>query len=211
MENSEDLTRLPKSRLLLLGNGARVSDGDKGSRTTSAAFTLGARVLDRDKASRITFPAFFHSGRFPHKMLLHGRCAPHHSKDATFRCQPCLGPEVNHRAGTQQTKRIFGPKTLQLFTVVQKAVAQACLWQIRLRTSAADEQLNSGVTLFSQMWVHDLAAPPGLPRVVNTHRGIENSVHLHILRGLFLGPKTQPKTVPFKLGLHSAGLSCLVC
>ena len=69
VENSEDLTRLPKSRLLLLGNGARVSDGDKGSRTTSAAFTLGARVLDRDKASRITFPAFFHSGRFPHKML----------------------------------------------------------------------------------------------------------------------------------------------
>ena len=75
---------------------------------------------------------------------------------------------MNHRAGTQQTKRIFGPKTLQLFTVVQKAGAQACLWQIRLRTSAADEQLNSGVTLFSQMWVHDLAAPPGLPRVVNT-------------------------------------------
>ena len=177
MENSEDLTRLPKSRLLLLGNRARVSDGDKGSRTTSAAFTLGARVLDRDKASRITFPAFFHSGRFPHKMLLHGRCAPHHSKDATFRCQPCLGPEVNHRAGTQQTKRICGPKTLpltlklsshELFTVVQKAVAQACLWQNRLRTSAADEQLNSRVTLFSHMWVHDLAAPPGLPRVVNT-------------------------------------------
>ena len=24
----------------------------------------------------------------------HG-CAPHHSKDATFRCQPCLRPEVN--------------------------------------------------------------------------------------------------------------------
>ena len=177
MENSEDLTRLPKSRLLLLGNGARVSDGDKGSRTTSAAFTLGARVLDRDKASRITFPAFFHSVRFPHKMLLHGRCAPHHSKDATFRCQPCLGPEVNHRAGTQQTKRIFGPKTLQLFTVVQKAGAQACLWQIRLRTSAADEQLNSGVMLFSQMWVHDLAAPPGLPRVVNTHRKFSSPAH----------------------------------
>ena len=52
---------------------------------------------------------------------------------------------------TQQTKRIFGPKTLQLFIVVQKAVAQACLWQIRLRTSAADEQLNSEVTLFSHM------------------------------------------------------------
>ena len=138
MENSEDLTRLPKSRLLLLSNGARVSDGDKGSRTTFAAFILGAGVLDRDKASRITFPAFFHSGRFPHKMLLHGRCAPHHSKDATFRCQPCLGPEVSRRAGTQQTKRIFGPKTLpltlklsshELFTVAQKAVAQACLWQ----------------------------------------------------------------------------------
>ena len=37
---SEDLTRLPKSRLLLLGNWARVLDGDKGSRTTSAAFIL---------------------------------------------------------------------------------------------------------------------------------------------------------------------------
>ena len=45
----------------LVGNRARVSNGDEGSRTTSAAFTLEARVLDRDKASRITFSAFFHS------------------------------------------------------------------------------------------------------------------------------------------------------
>ena len=72
------------------------------------SFTLEAKGLTETKRPESRFLLFFILGDFRTRCCYMDDVSPRHSKDATFRCQPCLGPEVNR----WHTNKTFGPKSL---------------------------------------------------------------------------------------------------